>query len=142
MSIGKTDDDENQNYRGVDHPGVEAPAANPDGEPESGDVSLSEAMRRLLHSGRELASAEIALGKLRIALLGHAAAWIAALAVLAVIIAFGMIVTLMVGAILALAPHWGLGLAVLAVTGVALLILLACGLGIWSKVRTMTDILR
>jgi len=108
------------------HPDV---AASREAEP-----SLGDSFERLVGSARELAEAEIALAKLRGGVVAGAAKWIGILAVAAFVIAFGMIVTLMVGAVMALAPLCGLGLAVLAVTGIALVVILLCALGIKGQV--------
>lgn len=101
--------------------------------PDEG-ASISDSVERLIGSAKELAEAEVALAKLRGGIVAGGAKWIAILGVAAFIIAFGMIVTLMIGAVLALAPLWGLGLAVLAVTGAALLVILLCGMGISVQV--------
>ncbi|MCE7797788.1 phage holin family protein [Sphingobium sufflavum] len=104
--------------------------------------SLGETVQRLSHAARESVDAELSLVRLRAALLGTATKWIAVLAVIAVITAFAMIVTLMIGALLALSQLWGLGWALLAVTGVALLAILLCGLGIRAQVARVKGIVR
>lgn len=107
--------------------------AQPDDSPD-GEPSIVHSVERLFGSAKELAEAEVALVKLRGGVIAGAAKWIGLLGAAAFVIAFGMIVTLMVGAVLALAPIWGLGMAVLAVTGVSLIVILLCGLGISAQV--------
>ncbi|HEX7819032.1 MAG TPA: hypothetical protein VF463_00290 [Sphingobium sp.] len=99
------------------------------------DLSLGESVKRAVSAVRESIDAELSLVRLRAAIVGSAAKWIAILGVIAFITAFGMIVTLMIGAIMALAPLWGLGLALLAVTGAALLAILLCGWGISVQIN-------
>lgn len=104
-------------------------------EQDAGDEpSLGESVERLIGSARELADAELTLAKARGGRLATATKWIAIWGVVAFITAFGMIVTLMIGAVLALAPLWGLGIAVLAVTGVALLAIILCLLAIKAQI--------
>lgn len=98
------------------------------------EASLGDSVERLIGSAKEFADAEIALAKVRGGILAGAAKWIAIFGVSAFLIAFAMIVTLMIGAVLALAPLWGLGLAVLAVTGAAAVAILLCALGISSQI--------
>lgn len=106
------------------------------------DPPLGASLDRLIGSARELAQAEIALAKTRGSIVAGAARWIALLIGAVVVIAFGMIITLMVGAVMALAPIWGLGLAVLAVTGVALVVIILCGLGIMAQIGRIKGALR
>lgn len=103
------------------------------------EASLGDAFTRVGNAARVFAGAEVALLKKRGAIIGGAARWIAIFGVIAFIIAFGMIVTLMIGAVLALAPLWGLGLALLAVTGAALVAILLCALGIRGQVARIRE---
>ncbi len=96
-------------------------------------MSLGETLHRVTGAVRETVDAELTLARVRLSLVGSAAKWIAILGIVAFITAFGMVVTLMIGAILALAPLWGLGLAILSVTGAALLAILLCGWGISAQ---------
>lgn len=104
-----------------------------DGVPNE-NFSLGETVQHLVRAARESANAELSLVRLRATIVGSAAKWIAILGVIAFITAFGMIVTLMIGAVLALTPLWGLGFALLAVTGAALFAILLCGWGISTQV--------
>ncbi|CAN5275916.1 hypothetical protein BH10PSE13_BH10PSE13_01940 [soil metagenome] len=107
--------------------------------PDEDDASLGDSFERLVGSAKELAEAEVALVKLRGSVVAGAAKWIGLLVAVAFVIAFGMIVTLMIGAVMALAPHWGLGLSVLAVTGIALVLILLCGLAIRGQVGRIKE---
>lgn len=104
-------------------------------------ASIGDAVHRITNAAREAVDAELSLVRLRAAVFGSAAKWIAMFGVIAIITAFATIVTLMVGAVLALAPHWGLGFALLAVTGVALLAVILCGLVIKAQFARMRSIL-
>jgi uncharacterized protein YacL len=120
------------------------PAFGPDMVPDSqsDEDSLTETLVRLSGAAKSFVDAERTLAKKRGAIIGGAAQWIAIFGVVAFIIAFGMIVTLMVGAILALAPLWGLGLSLLAVTGVAFLTIILCALGIKAQIGRIREGLR
>ncbi|MET0239417.1 MAG: phage holin family protein [Sphingobium sp.] len=109
---------------------------------EEDHVSVGDSVSRLVSSGKEFVQAELALARTRTTLVAGAAQRIAILGVLAVIVAFGMIVTLMIGAVLALAPVIGLGFSLLAVTGAALVVLAICGLGIKGQVARIGSFLK
>lgn len=109
---------------------------------EEDERPLGATIERLVGAGKVWAQAEVDLAKRRGALLAGAAKWIAILGLLAAITAFGMIVTLMIGAVLALAPLWGLGWAVLAVTGIALIVVLLCALGIKVQIGRIGGIVK
>lgn len=102
-------------------------------------VSIGDTLAHVVSTAKDFAAAEIALAKQRGAIIASAGQYIAVLGIAAFIIAFGMIVTLMIGAVLALAPLWGLGLALLAVTGGALLVILLCGVGIKVQVSRIKE---
>ncbi|HEX7857075.1 MAG TPA: phage holin family protein [Sphingobium sp.] len=112
------------------------PHTVPDGHDEA---SISETLHRLTGAAKQFAEAELALARKRGSIIAGAVRWIAILGAVAFIIAFGMIVTLMVGAILALAPYWGLGLSLLAVTGGALLAIILCALIIKGQVSRIKE---
>lgn len=103
------------------------------------EASLGDTFNRLGQAARNFAEAELSLAKKRGAIIAGAARWIAILGVVAFIVAFGIIVTLMVGAVLALAPLWGLGLSLLAVTGAAIVAILLCALGIKGQVSRIRE---
>lgn len=111
-----------------DIPGQTAPAP-----PE--DSPLVDRIEQLFEAGKEVADAEVAWVKARASYIASAAAWIAGLGAAALILAFGLIVTLMVGSVLALAPHIGLGLAVLAVCLAGVVMIFLCVLAIKQFVR-------
>ncbi len=99
--------------------------------------SLGDSINRVVGAAKETVDAELSLVRVRASHIGTSAKWIAIFAVVAIITAFGMIVTLMIGAVLALAPLWGLGLALLAVTGAALLVVILCGLGVSAQISRL-----
>jgi uncharacterized membrane protein YqjE len=105
-------------------------------------ASLGDTIQRFVGASKEAVSAELSLVQVRASLIGSTAKWIAILAVIAVITAFGMIMTLMIGAVLALAPLWGLGLAVLMVTGAAFLAILLCAFGIRAQIIRLKGLVR
>ncbi|MFT3966460.1 MAG: phage holin family protein [Sphingobium sp.] len=109
------------------------------GETSSGEASLGDTVARLGQAARGFAEAELGLARKRAAIIGGAARWIAVLGGIAFIVAFGMIVTLMIGAVLALSPHWGLGLSLLAVTGTALLAIIFCAFGIKAQIARIKE---
>lgn len=116
-------------------------ARNPTGAADdiAQETSLGDTVRRLGVAAQSFAAAEVALVKKRGTIIAGAAGWIAVWGALAFMLAFSMIVTLMVGAILALAPLWGLGLSLLFVTGVALLLLLLCVVGIKAQIGRIRE---
>lgn len=109
-------------------PGQTAPT--PPEEPH-----LVDRIEQLFEAGKEVADAEVAWVKARAGYIVSAATWIAGLGAAALILAFGLIVTLMVGSVLALAPHIGLGLAVLAVCVAGIVMIFLCVLAIKQFVR-------
>jgi hypothetical protein len=115
---------------------TEAGAALADGHQEE---SLGSSFTRLSHAAKGFVDAEVTLAKKRGIIIASAVAWIAAFGAIGFVIAFGMIVTLMIGAVMALAPLWGLGLSLLAVTGVALVAILLCGLVIKAQVARILE---
>jgi hypothetical protein len=106
--------------------------------PHSFGEDIGETMDRLIDTGREFVEAEIGWAKARGFYALAAARNIALLAAIALVIVFGMIVTLMLGTVMALTPVIGIGLALLAVTVAALVAILLCGLGIRVYVRRIT----
>jgi hypothetical protein len=114
------------------------PAIGPDAADE--DQPISDTFEHLIDAGRELAEAELAWAKARAAYVASAMAWIGGLGALAFALAFALIVTLMVGAVFALAPHIGPGLALLAVCAAAALIILACLLGMRRFAGRIADL--
>lgn len=68
------------------------------------DEPLSAVVSRLVETGRSYAEAEIDKQKLRAVLLGSGLRTIAILCVVALILLFGALVTLMIGLVFALAP--------------------------------------
>jgi hypothetical protein len=114
------------------------PAIEPDAPGE--DRPISDTFDHLIDAGRELAEAELAWAKARGAYIASAMAWIGGLGALAFALAFALIVTLMVGAVFALAPHIGPGLALLAVCAAAALIIMGCLLGVRRFARRIADL--
>lgn len=108
-------------------------------EPSDDNASMAETVERLFDAGKELAQAEIGWARARGLRVAGALRSIAILAAVALIVAFGIIVTLMLGAILALAPLIGIGLAILVVTGAGLVVIAICGLVIRSRISAMMD---
>lgn len=104
------------------------------------DRPIGDTFEQLIDAGKELAEAEKAWIKARGAYIASALAWIGGLGALAFALAFATVVTLMVGAVFALAPHIGPGLALLAVCVVAALLILGCGLAIKGFVRRIASI--
>ena len=112
------------------------------GDHPQDEGSLGASFTRVAQAAKAFTEAELALLKKRGAIVGGATRSIAVLGVIAFIIAFGMIVTLMIGAVLALAPLWGLGYALLAITGAALLAIILCALGIMGQVSRIREGMR
>lgn len=114
--------------------GAPGQAANAEGRPLI-DTPLIDTIEQLFEAGKELADAEVAWVKARAAYLGSALTWIAIFGVVALVLGFGLIVTLMVGSVLALAPHIGLGLALVAICLATGAVILFCVLAIKLFVR-------
>jgi uncharacterized membrane protein YqjE len=95
--------------------------------------SLGATIQHFGSAAKEAVESHVALVGVRASLVGSAAKWIAVFGALAFVIVFGLIVTMMIGAVLALAPLWGLGWSLLAVGAVALIAIAACGLGIRAQ---------
>jgi hypothetical protein len=114
------------------------PAIGPGAADE--DLPISDTFEYLIDAGKELAEAELAWAKARGAYIASAVAWIGGLGALAFALAFALIVTLMVGAVFALTPHIGPGLALLAVCATAALIILGCLIGVRQFVRRIADL--
>ncbi|MET0362739.1 MAG: hypothetical protein ABW048_13415 [Sphingobium sp.] len=103
--------------------------------------SLGATIQHFGSAAREAVESHIALVGVRASLVGSAAKWIALFGILAFIIAFGLVVTMMIGAVLALAPLWGLGWSLLAVAVIALAAIAVCGLGIRAQMTRIKGFL-
>jgi hypothetical protein len=122
--------------RGPDLAG-NAELADGESEPEwDGEVptspSIADELRLLIAAAKSAASAEVAYQSTRARLMAKAAAWIAGGAVLALVLLYFVLMALVVGLLLALAPllgHWG---ALGAVVGGLLLATLIAALVAWS----------
>lgn len=104
------------------------------------DRPIGDTFEHLIDASKELADAELAWVKARGAYIASALAWISGLGALALALAFATVVTVMVGAVFALAPHIGPGLALLAVCVVAGLVILGCALAIRLFVRRIAGL--
>ena len=102
-------------------------------------ASLGESFSRVGRAAQQSFHAELTLVKARASIIGAAAQSIALFGVIALILLLALIVTLMIGAVMALAPHWGIGWALLAVTGVALLAIIFCGVAIMAQVKRIKE---
>ncbi len=104
--------------------------------------SIADEVRLLIAAARQMASAELAYQSARARLLAKAAAWIAGGATLAVVLLYFVLLALVVGLLLALAPllgHWG---ALGAVVGGLLLATLIAALVGWYGLRRFMALLR
>ncbi|HTH29678.1 MAG TPA: hypothetical protein VL918_14585 [Sphingobium sp.] len=117
------------------------PAVSHDRAPTD-DRPIGDTFEHLVEASKELAEAELAWVKARAAYVTNAVAWIGGLGALAFALAFAMIVTLMVGAVFALAPHIGPGLALLVTCLAAGAIILACVLGMRRFVGRIARIVK
>jgi hypothetical protein len=115
----------------------------PEWDGEAGaSPSIADELRLLIAAAREMASAELAYQTTRARLMGKAAAWIAGGATLAVMLLYFVLLALVVGLLLALAPllgHWG---ALGAVVGGLLLATLIAALVAWWGLRRFIALLR
>ena len=101
------------------------------------DESLREVLARLAETGKNYAEAEIDRQKLRAAFVGSRLQTVAILVLVALILMFGALITLMLGLVLALAPiltPLGATAAVVLLTLIAIAILL---LTARSRIRSM-----
>jgi hypothetical protein len=104
---------------------VQAPSEpEPEREiPHAPLAAITMLVRTLIADFRAWIDAERDVIRLRAALAGRSAAWIAAFVVGALVLAQAAMVGLVVGLLFMLAPMFGMGLATLAVTGGAVLII-------------------
>lgn len=133
MNVQLTGDAQERIERAMQQPGYQD-AGGPDAQPEH-EESLKESLERLWSAGRDLALAELDWARARAAYLGAAVQRIAIFGAVAFILALALIITLFVGALLALAPLIGIGWAILVVAVTGLLFLAGCALGIQAQVR-------
>ncbi len=104
--------------------------------------SIADELRLLIAAAKAAASAEVAYQSTRARLMAKAAAWIAGGAVLALVLLYFVLMALVVGLLLALAPllgHWG---ALGAVVGGLLLATLIAALVAWGGLRRFMALLR
>lgn len=78
-----------------------------DAGPASASAPIADELRRLFESARRMAAAELAYQSTRARLMARAAAWIAAGGALVVALLFFVLMALVVGLLLALAPLLG-----------------------------------
>ncbi|MBS0254689.1 MAG: phage holin family protein [Proteobacteria bacterium] len=115
-----------------------APADTPDAD---GDPTLGDELRALNVEARAAISAELGYQTARARLVGKAAARIAGFGLLAIAALYFVLMALVLGAIVALAPYLG-GWGATALVVVALLgIVAGAALGAWSGVRRIRRLL-
>ncbi len=113
-----------------------------DVESGPGSPSMVEELRLLIAAARQMASAELAYQTARARLMAKAAAWIAGGALLALVLLYFVLMALVVGLLLALAPvlgHWG---ALGAVIGGLLLVTLIAAVVAWRGLARFMALLR
>lgn len=124
-------------------PGASArPGEPPARELPSDELPIRETIARLVAAGKDLVDAEVAWAKARTTFITAAARTALIYGAVAFFLAFALIVALLVGAVLALAPVIGIGLALLVVTIGALVLIGLCALVIRSQVRRITGALK
>jgi ABC-type multidrug transport system fused ATPase/permease subunit len=110
--------------------------------PSPASPSIADELRQLIAAARQMANAELAYQSTRARLMAKAMAWIAASAALALALLFFVLMALVVGLLLALAPllgHWG---ALGAVVGGLLLAILIVALVALRGLRRFMALLR
>lgn len=117
-------------------PGWEGEAAASPSSP-----SIMAELRQLIAAAKQMASTEVAYQTTRAKLMGVAAAWIAGGAVLALTLLFFVLMALVVGLLLALAPLLGAWGAMGVVVGVLLLFVVIAGLMAFSGLRRFMALL-
>lgn len=118
------------------------PGEPPAGELPSDELPIRETIARLVAAGKDLVDAEMAWAKARATFITAAARTALIYGAVAFFLAFGLIVALLVGAVLALTPVIGVGLALLVVTIGALVLIGLCALVIRSQVRRIVGALK
>lgn len=109
---------------------------------ETKDESLADELRALIAAGRRMAAAEFAYQSTRARLMGRAVGWIAAAGALALALAFFVLMALVVGLLLALAPLIGAWGAMGAVVGGLLVATLSAGLVVRLNLRRLLALIR
>lgn len=106
-------------------------------EHATADEPLRDVLLRLVDNGKAYAEAEIDRQKLRAALIGSGLRTIAILVILALILTFGTLVTLMVGLIVALSPLLTPLGATAVVTAIGLVLVAILLLAARKRLRTL-----
>lgn len=103
----------------------------------SGHETLGDEVRATLNAAQALLSAELAYARALVARVGKYAGMALALTALALALVFFLLMALVVGLLLALAPVLGPWGALAAVAGGLLVAIGLCGLGAWAWVRRL-----
>jgi len=125
--MGVVDDSRRSEWRGEAGPSVPPP--------------IADELRQLIAAARQMAAAELAYQSTRARLMARAAAWIAASGVLMLALLFFVLMALVVGLLLALAPLLGPWGALGAVVGGLLLATLLVALVAWRSLRRFVALL-